>query len=206
MLDKKQRKYETFNDFLRDTGSIITNPVSRLLDRLGIHPNTVTFFGFLLNILAGFVIATGKNVVGGLLVIIASSVDGFDGALARMSGKQSRFGSFLDSTLDRLSEGALFFGLLVWFTLQRMTLETYLLYFVVLGSIMVSYARARAEGLGFECKVGIMTRLERMVVLSLGLLLNWLHPTLALMLVLTWITFFQRAMAVYKLSGGLVRD
>ena len=166
MTDQKIKKYETLTDFVRDKGSAIAYPLVRLLGNWGIHPNLVTLVGFFLNIIAGIVIATGNHIFGGLLVIFASSVDGLDGALARVSDKKTRFGAFLDSSLDRLSEGALFFGLMVWLTSQHQTLEIYMLYFVVLGSIMVSYARARAEGLGFECKVGILTRLERIIVLN----------------------------------------
>ena len=200
MPDQKPQQYETLTDWVRDKGSVITYPIGRVLARLGIHPNMVTFAGFLLNILTGAVLATGNYLVGGVLVIIASSVDALDGALARVSDKKTRFGAFLDSTLDRLSEGALFFGLLMWFVSQQMVLETYLIYFVVLGSIMVSYTRARAEGLGFECKVGILTRMERIAVLSLGLLLGWIRMTLIIMLVLTWVTFLQRAISIYRVA------
>ena len=198
MPDQKPQHYETLTDWVRDKGSVITYPIGRILGRLGIHPNVVTFAGFVLNIIAGAVLSTGSYIIGGVLVIFASSVDALDGALARVSDKKTRFGAFLDSTLDRLSEGALFFGLLMWFVKENMVLETYLIYFVVLGSIMVSYTRARAEGLGFECKVGILTRMERIAVLSLGLLLGWIRLILLIMLVLTWVTFLQRAISVYK--------
>ena len=200
MPEHEPKKYETRTDFVRDKGSAIAYPLVKMLGSLGIHPNVVTLVGFLLNIVAGIVIATGNHVAGGVLVIIASSVDGLDGALARVSGKKTRFGAFLDSTLDRISEGALFFGLMVWLASQNMMVDIYLVYFVVLGSIMVSYARARAEGLGFECKVGILTRLERIIVLSVGLLFGWIRVTLIIMVVFTWVTFFQRTFSVYKVA------
>jgi CDP-diacylglycerol--glycerol-3-phosphate 3-phosphatidyltransferase len=168
---------------------------------MGIHPNMVTFAGFILNIITGVILSTGQFLLGGIMVIVSSAVDGLDGALARVSNQKTSFGAFWDSTLDRISEGALFFGLLVWFVSNNMILETYLVYFVVLGSIMVSYARARAEGLGFECKVGLLTRLERMSILSLGLLLGWMRLTLIIMLVMTWVTFAQRMVAVYRASS-----
>jgi CDP-diacylglycerol--glycerol-3-phosphate 3-phosphatidyltransferase len=198
MPEQQTRRYDTLTDWVRDKGSVISYPIGRILSRLGIHPNAVTFLGFLLNVIAASVLSTGNYIAGGILVMIASSVDGLDGALARVSGKKSSFGAFLDSTLDRVSEGALFFGLLFWFVSQSMWLETYIIYFVLLGSLLVSYTRARAEGLGFECKVGMLTRLERIAILSLGLLLRWIRPMLITMLVLTWITFVQRIYSVWK--------
>ncbi len=200
MSAQNTHKYDTLTDWVRDKAAIVTYPIGRFLARLGIHPNMVTIAGFILNILAGAVLSTGNLVVGAVLVVVASSVDSLDGALARVSGQKTRFGAFLDSTLDRLSEAALFFGLLVWLVSQEMTLEIYLVYFVIVGSVMVSYARARAEGLHYECKVGILTRMERMAVLSFGLLFGWVRMTLIIMVVLTWITFFQRIIAVYTAS------
>jgi CDP-diacylglycerol--glycerol-3-phosphate 3-phosphatidyltransferase len=201
MQDQKSRKYDTLTDFIRDKGAVITYPIGRVLARMGIHPNMVTLAGFVLNIITGVILSTGQFLLGGVMVIVASAVDGFDGALARVSNQKTSFGAFWDSTLDRISEGALFFGLLVWFVSHDMLLETYLVYFVVLGSIMVSYARARAEGLGFECKVGLLTRLERMSILSLGLILGWMRLTLIIMLVMTWVTFIQRMVVVYRVSS-----
>lgn len=200
MSVQKTRKYASLTDWVRDKGAVITVPVSRVLGKLGIHPNTVTVVGFLLNLAAGAVLATGRTTWGAVCVAAASAVDGFDGALARTTGTKSRFGAFLDSTLDRVSEAALFFGMLVWFVSNAMRVETILVYMVVVGSIMVSYARARAEGLGLECKVGLLTRLERIAVLSLGLLFGWIRLTLIVMAALSWFTFAQRLFTVYRAS------
>lgn len=203
MSVRKTRKYETLTDWVRDKGGAITVPVSHVLGNLGVHPNTVTVIGFLLNLAAGAVLASGRTTWGAVGVAVASAVDGFDGALARTTGKKSQFGAFLDSTLDRVSEAALFFGLLVWFVRQGMQVETYLLYLVAVGSIMVSYTRARAEGLGLECKVGLLTRLERMALLCLGLLFGWIRLTLILMAGLSWFTFAQRFYTVYRVSRAV---
>ena len=200
MPEQTTKKYDTLTDWVRDKGSVITYPIGRFLQRFGIHPNLVTLTGFLLNIVAGAVLATGRLKAGAVFVAIASSVDALDGALARVADKKTRFGAFLDSTLDRLSEGALFFGLMVWFVSQHLVPETYLVTFVLLGSIMVSYTRARAEGLGYACKVGLLTRMERIAVLCLGLLLGWIGITLRVMAVLTWVTFLQRVIEVYRFS------
>lgn len=196
----KTKQYDSLTDYLRAQATVITHPIARLLEKLGMHPNTVTIIGLLLNIGAGAILATGHLVWGGIFLLVASSVDSLDGALARVSGAKSRFGAFLDSTLDRISEGALFFGLLIWLVNRGLTLEIYLVYLIILGSVMVSYTRARAEGVGYDCKVGILTRLERVVVLGAGLIIGWVRPTLVVMAVFTWVTVFQRVFYVYRES------
>lgn len=196
----KIKQYDSLGDWARAQATFITHPIARILERLGLHPNTVTILGFVLNVGAGFVLSTGRLVLGGVLLLLASSVDALDGALARVSGAKSRFGAFLDSTLDRVSEGALFFGLLAWFAPRQAILEVYVLFLILLGSVMISYARARAEGVGYECKVGILTRFERIIVLGFALITGWVRPTLIVMAVLVWITVAQRVLYVYRES------
>lgn len=196
----KTKQYDSLTDFLRTQAMVITHPIARVLEKLGLHPNTVTLLGLLLNIGTGAVLASGRLVLGGVFVLLASAVDSLDGALARVSGAKSRFGAFLDSTLDRLSEGALLLGLLAWLLRQGATTEVYLVFLILLGSVMVSYTRARAEGVGYTCKVGILTRLERVVVLGAGLIFGWVRPTLIVMAIFTWITVFQRVWHVYRES------
>ncbi len=196
----KAKQYDSLTDFLRTQATVITHPIARILEKLGLHPNTVTLLGFFLNVGAGAILASGRLVLGGVFLLLASSVDSLDGALARVSGAKSRFGAFLDSTLDRVSEGALLFGLLVWLLRQGATTEIYLVFLILLGSVMVSYTRARAEGVGYTCKVGILTRLERVVVLGAGLILGWVRPTLIVMAIFTWFTVLQRVWHVYRES------
>jgi CDP-diacylglycerol--glycerol-3-phosphate 3-phosphatidyltransferase len=135
-----------------------------------------------------------------MLLMVTSSVDALDGALARVLGAKSRFGAFLDSTLDRLSEGVLFLGLLIWLLSQGLTFDVVLLFFALLGSVMVSYARARAEGVGYTCKVGLLTRMERVLLLGVGLILGWTRMTLLILAIFTWITVLQRITHVYRAS------
>jgi CDP-diacylglycerol--glycerol-3-phosphate 3-phosphatidyltransferase len=135
-----------------------------------------------------------------MLLLMTSSVDALDGALARVLGAKSRFGAFLDSTLDRLSEGALLLGLLVWLLRQDLTLEVILLFFALLGSVMVSYTRARAEGVGYACKVGFLTRMERVLLLGIGLMLGWVRGLLLVLAIFTWVTVLQRIAHVYAAS------
>ncbi len=200
MERSKVKQYDSLTDFLRIQATVITHPIARILEKLGLHPNTVTLLGLLLNIGTGAVLASGRLVLGGVFVLLVSAVDSLDGALARVSGAKSRFGAFLDSTLDRISEGALLFGLLVWLLRQGAAMEVYLVFLILLGSVMVSYTRARAEGVGYTCKVGILTRLERVVVLGAGLIFGWVRPTLIVMAILTWFTVVQRVWHVYRES------
>ncbi|MEJ5312290.1 MAG: CDP-alcohol phosphatidyltransferase family protein [Anaerolineae bacterium] len=200
MEHSKVKQYDSLTDFLRIQAMVITHPIARILEKLGLHPNTVTLLGLLLNVGTGAVLASGRLVLGGVFVLLASAVDSLDGALARVSGAKSRFGAFLDSTLDRISEGALLFGLLAWLLHQGATTDVYLVFLILLGSVMVSYTRARAEGVGYTCKVGILTRLERVVVLGAGLIFGWVRPTLIVMAIFTWITVFQRVWYVYRES------
>jgi len=198
MNDVESRHYESVTDWLRVRFSVITHPVARQLCKWGIHPNAVTVVGFLLTALVAGVIASGQPVLGGFLLMLASSVDAFDGALARVSGQKSRFGAFLDSTLDRISEGVLLFGLLVWLLPSGNALEIYLIFASLLGSLMVSYTRARAEGVGYACKKGILTRVPRVVLLGLGLIFRAVRPMLILLAVFSWITALQRIFVVYR--------
>lgn len=191
------KQYDSLGDWARAQATLITHPIARILERLGLHPNTVTILGFILNVGTGIVLSTGRLVLGGVLLLLASSVDSLDGALARVSGAKSRFGAFLDSTLDRVSEGALLFGVLAWYLPQGSTLEVYLIFLILLGSVMISYARARAEGVGYECKVGILTRFERIIVLGFALITGWVRPTLIFMAIFVWITVLQRMLYVY---------
>ncbi len=200
MVDLNQTDAQTVDDWLRARAVVVTQPVAEHLARLNMHPNTLTIAGFVLNVVAGLIAASGRVVGAGILMLLASGLDAFDGALARISGKQSRFGAFLDSSLDRLSEGAVLLGLLWWAMGQGQMLVAELLGLVLLGSVMISYTRARAEGVGYACKVGLLSRPPRVALLGLGMLTPWLLPVLVVMTVLTWFTAAQRVAHVYAAS------
>jgi CDP-diacylglycerol--glycerol-3-phosphate 3-phosphatidyltransferase len=178
----------------------ITVPVAGVLASLHLTPNVMTMVGFLLNVVAAVIIAAGRVRFGGAFMLFASGLDGLDGALARLTNTQSRFGAFLDSTLDRLSEGAALLGLMVWSLDEGRTPELYLIFLVLLGSVMVSYTRARAEGLGLSCTVGLLTRPVRVAVLGLAMLTLWLRPLLGVLTVLVWFTVVQRMVHVYHVA------
>jgi CDP-diacylglycerol--glycerol-3-phosphate 3-phosphatidyltransferase len=177
-------------------------PIGRALAGLGITPNALTIAGCLLNFGVGAVIALGYHWQGGILVLLVGAFDMLDGAVARASGRATTFGAFLDSTLDRYSEAAIFLGILADGT-QRGDLQVVLLaYAAAIGSLMVSYARARAEGLGLRGDVGWLQRPERVVLLGLGLIFGLLVPALWVLAILTNVTAVQRILHVRKATGG----
>lgn len=188
--------------------------VERLMQplvRSGLTPNVVTIIGLLFSGLTAFVIAGGHFVGGGLLVLFSGAFDMLDGGLARARGGGSKFGAFFDSTLDRLSEGVIYLGLLYWFTAAQRPKSAVLIYLVILGSLLISYSRARAEGLGLECKVGLLARPERVILLGVALVIDgsgWvvlpqdgvLVVVLAGMAILTFFTLAQRIWHIWRLT------
>ncbi|MBN1991530.1 MAG: CDP-alcohol phosphatidyltransferase family protein [Anaerolineae bacterium] len=192
MLDRVVRKYSR----------ILLEPIARFISWTGLSPNVITVIGFVLMIGVAVVLAQGHLFWGGLLIIAAAIFDGIDGTLARMLGRTSRFGAFLDSTLDRFSEAIIFLGLFIYLIEQGHKLELILIYATVVGSLMVSYARARAEGIGVPIKEGLFTRFERVFILVTGLLLNQLTLALWVLAIFSNFTAIQRMYLVWRITGG----
>ncbi len=192
----------TLTDWARRWSAGILEPLARLIAQTGVSPNAVTVTGLALNAGVAWVLAQGHMRVGGLLVALAGLFDALDGTLARLTGQKSRFGAFLDSFVDRLCEAALYLGLLVFYTRRGARQEIVLIYATVVGSLLISYARARAEGLGLECKVGLLTRMERAAILALALLLDRMSIALWVLAVLTNFTALQRAYHVWRATRG----
>jgi CDP-diacylglycerol--glycerol-3-phosphate 3-phosphatidyltransferase len=166
-------------------GKALSEFPARLLAKAHLTPNALTIIGLLLNVFTGWVLATGHLFIGGFLVLFSGWFDMLDGAMARITGKTTRFGALLDSSVDRLSEAALFGGLIFFYSDRGDTLEVVLAYAAIIGSIMVSYSRARAEGLGLKGEAGLLARPERLVLLTLGLLLS--EVTLTALVIVLWI-------------------
>ncbi len=182
----------------RAWGAHIIEPIARLLGSLGLSPNAVTILGCFLTIAVAGVLASGRLLLAGLLLIVTLAFDAVDGTLARISGQTTRFGAFLDSTLDRWTEVALFVAI-VWVYLQANNNPGVMLAVLALAmSLLVSYTRARAEGIGLECKEGILTRFERMVILILGLIAGQLIWALAIIAALAGITAVQRILVTWQ--------
>lgn len=177
--------------------------IATWLERTGISPNALTVIGLLLTTVVALILATGNLLWGGLLLIFAALFDTLDGALARHTGKTSIFGAFLDSVVDRFAEAVTLIALIYYYSGQPDgRLPVILLACTLVGSLMVSYTRARAEAVNIECKEGLFQRTERIVVLILGLVTGWMLPVLWVLAILTNVTAVQRVYDVYRKTGG----
>src|SRR5919202_657143 len=180
----------------------------RPIARSRITPNALTVVGLLLNVLTAVVIGEGFLFAAGVLLLVAGGFDMADGALARVKNAASEFGDFLDATLDRRAEASVGLGLLWHALIKQDDLQVGLIYAVVLGSVMISYARARAEVLKLDCDVGLMARPERIVILAVGLILAQATREVALTIILavlcvsTYYTVAQRIVHVYRITKG----
>lgn len=204
-MSEQSPKPASFSDSLRPKAAKILQPIGRALIRLHITANMLTFCGFVLAAVSGLLAATGNLVWAGIVLLLAAPMDAFDGTVARLSGSiKSKFGAFWDSTLDRYSESLVLLGVLLYGLSRNNDWIVVLAGVTVIGSLLVSYARSRAETLGVDCKVGIMTRLERVLVTVLMLVLNPLYPDvpvligLGLMAVFTHVTVIMRIVHVWR--------
>lgn len=192
-----------FSELARKYSRTFLEPIARFISLTGISPNVITLTGFILMIGVAIVLARGNLFLGGLLIVAVVLFDALDGTLARLMGRTSRFGAFLDSTLDRFSEAVIYLGILVHLIGEpNRELDTILIYATIVGSLMVSYARARAEGIGVPLKDGLFTRFERVLLLVLGLILNQLRPALWILAIFSNFTAVQRMYLVWRITGG----
>jgi len=199
-----------------------TTPLTIILGKTRLKPNTVTWLGLATNMIAAIVIATNHLLIGGLLVLLSGLFDLFDGALARSTNQTTPYGGLLDSTFDRISEAVLFLGLLALYILNFTPTASVLtpmteyiagitlIFLALVGAFLTSYVRARAEGLKVECTVGLMQRPERIILLSLGVLfrnmfvnVNLLVIALWILVILSHITVLQRVAFVLKEFHGI---
>ena len=194
----------TLSDRVRALTSGVMNAIGRTLAGLGFSANAITIGGLILVAVAAFFIGRGQWQVGGLILLVGLPMDALDGAVARATNQKSRFGEMLDSTLDRYADGLIFSALSYHFAVQGQHELMLLALAALLGSFMVSYTRARAEGIDVVVKIGLFSRLERVVVILIMLLqpdalgLPVLEVGLVLLAVGTNITGVQRLWFVYK--------
>lgn len=192
--EKTSRK--TFSDYLRLWFKWVLDPIGGFLIRLGLTPNMVTILGLIGNTIGAYYLSRGDMLTGGLLVLIMTPIDALDGTMARLRGEPSDFGAYVDSVSDRYSELIIYAGLLYHFLKLGDPLGGLLVFGAASGSVMVSYVKARAEGLGYEAKVGLLTRVERYLVLAPSLIFNQLYIGLTILAVFAHITAIQRILHV----------
>jgi CDP-diacylglycerol--glycerol-3-phosphate 3-phosphatidyltransferase len=194
----EKQKSITFTDQMRDRFRGILDPVGAFFNRLGLMPNTMTILGLAGNTAGAYFLSQGNMVLGGVLILAMGPVDALDGTMARLRGEASEFGAFVDSVTDRYSELVIFGGLLCYYILDGDLLGGLLTFAATGGSILVSYIRARASSLGYDTKVGLLTRMERYLVLAPSLVLN--IPMLGLWIIAVFanLTALQRILDVRR--------
>lgn len=201
-------KVNILPDTLKNWYLGLIQPVIDFFIRLELNPNFFTTIGFILTIGAAILFATGYLRIAGIIVLLAGTFDIVDGKVARLSNRVTKFGALYDSTLDRYSEVIMFFGMAFFFVKQNMFITSVAVSFALGGSVMVSYVRARAEALGFQCKVGIMQRPERVVYIGLGALIHLYCLIFAILLIAVFanITAIQRIYHVWTQENGKKRE
>lgn len=200
----EDNKKKSFTDLMRVLFRGILEPIASFLNRIGLKPNTVTISGLVGHAVAAYLIARGYVSWGGLLILLMAPVDALDGTMARLLGEPSAFGSFVDSVTDRYSELVLFGGLLMYFLQQQNWLGCGLVYLAAAGSVLVSYTRAKAEALGFDSNVGILTRFERYLVLVPALIFNLPLAGTAIIGLLANLTALQRVFYIRKQAHSIM--
>jgi CDP-diacylglycerol--glycerol-3-phosphate 3-phosphatidyltransferase len=183
----------------------VLDPVVNSLASMNISPMLVSAFGVAFSLWGAVVVARGSLLGGGIFLLIAGICDVLDGDLARKLDRASSFGAFIDSLLDRVSEFAYYGGIMMFIFRDRNDVPLYepvVILLALMGSVLTSYARARAEGLGIECKVGVMERPERIALLAIGLMAGYkfLMAVMMLLAVTTMVTVVQRVRHVEKES------
>jgi CDP-diacylglycerol--glycerol-3-phosphate 3-phosphatidyltransferase len=203
-MTEQPPKPASLTESLRPKAAKILQPIGRVLIRLHITANMLTFFGVVLAGIVAVLVATGNMFLAGVFLILSAPMDALDGTVARLTGTTSKFGAFWDSTLDRYSESLVLLGVLIYGMNKGDDWIVVLAFITLMGSLLVSYARSRAETLGIDCKVGILTRVERVAVTIIMLLLNPLAPDvplligLGLMALLTNVTVIMRIVYVRR--------
>ncbi len=198
IAQKPKPKPKTFTDVMRGLFKGILDPIGGFLNRLGITPNMMTMLGLLGNMAGAWFLAQGNMVLGGAFVLICTPFDALDGTMARLRGEASEFGAFVDSVTDRYSELFILGGLLYHFLQVGDHLSAMAVYIAAAGSVLVSYVKARADSLKFDANTGILTRMERYLVLAPLLVLNLPSIAVWILAVLANVTALQRIWKVRK--------
>lgn len=189
---KDHKEKNTLTDRFRKIFRGILNTIGSFLNGIGLTPNAMTILGLIGNTIGAVFLARGQMTIGGIIILLMGPIDALDGTMARLRGMDSNFGAFVDSVTDRYSELVIFGGLLYYYATTGNTLGIILVYLAAAGSVLVSYIRARGQSLGWDTKVGILTRMERYLVLAPTLILNIELWGILIIAIFANITAFQR--------------
>ncbi len=191
------RKFNTLTDYVRYLTGGLTSAVGRWLYAHGVHPDVITFVGLIIVVVAAYVAAQGEFFWAAIIIIAGAPLDAVDGAVARAMDRTDKFGALWDSTLDRYADGFLFMGIGYYYSTQGNQTAVLLAMLALIGTQLVSYVRARAEGIDVDCKVGLFTRMERMFVILAMLLTGYVIAGLWVLAIGTNFTVLQRVWHVY---------
>ncbi len=205
LADERERP-KTLTEHVRALFKGILEPTGAFLDRIGVRPNLITLIGLAGCLLGASFLARGKMFVGGLVLLLVGPLDALDGAVARQGEQLQPFGAFLDSVVDRYSDLVVLLGLLLYYLKSGDALICAAIYLAAAGSVLVSYTRARAESLGYEAKVGLLSRLERYGILCLSLVFNIPKIGVGIVAILANVTALQRILYVRGQAVAQERD
>lgn len=182
-------------------GHFLDRPFASVARIINVNPNIVTIIGFLITTIAAIIIPK-RPFIGGVLILCGGFFDMLDGVIARVNMRTTNFGAFLDSVLDRYSDSFLLLSFSVYFYEINVFSGVFLCFGTLIGALIISYAKARAEGLGEDCQTGLMERPERVVLMAFAALTGWVLPVMWIMLILTHVTVIQRIYHVWKLMSS----
>ena len=196
--ENSSSQFHTLTDRVRHYTGGLTSRLGQRLHRWGVHPDAITFVGLLIVAGAAIAASQGHFFWAAIIMLAGASLDVLDGAVARAMQRQGKFGALFDSTLDRYADGFIFMGLAFYYSQDGHHTAMLLSMGALLGSILVSYVRARAEGLRVDCKVGLFTRMERIGIILIMLLTGLVIPGLWILAIGTHLTVVQRVWHVYR--------
>ena len=182
----------------------LADPLARALLRARVRPNHLTMVGLVVSILAAWALSQGQLRIGAVLLALAGLFDFFDGSLARLANSVSTFGAFLDSVADRYSDLVVLLGVVLYYHRAIDTTGVFLTMVALVGTIMTSYTKARAQSIGVACDIGLIERPERLIVLIAGATFNVLTPAMIALAVLTNVTALQRIL--YMRRAAAIRE
>jgi len=194
----EEREQTTFTDRVRIRFKVLLDTIGTFLNNLGLMPNTITIFGLVGNTIGAYFLSQGQMTIGGLIILAMGPVDALDGTMARLRGMEGKFGAFVDSVTDRYSELVIFGGLLYYYVSQGNVLVSMLVFLATAGSVLVSYIRSRGQSLDWDTKVGILTRMERYLVLAPTLIFNIPIVGLWIIAIFANVTAIQRIVDIRR--------
>jgi CDP-diacylglycerol--glycerol-3-phosphate 3-phosphatidyltransferase len=194
----EEKERTTFTERTRNRFKVLLEKIATFLNNLGLMPNTITLFGLVGNTIGAVFLSQGYITIGGIIILAIGPVDALDGTMARLRGMEGKFGGFVDSVTDRYSELVIFGGLLYYYVNQENVLASMLVFLAIAGSVLVSYIRSRGQSLGWDTKIGILTRMERYLVLAPTLIFNIPIVGLWIIAIFANVTAIQRIIDIRR--------